>query len=109
MTYRGDAEFLQIIGGQFLQQFWPDVVFCKCGRVLLQPQPPKPRRNVHVGPPKSSRLGVPEFNLPERGPQRVTHLSLVAKDAGRQLRRSARYSNDLKVRFRRIVDGPGRR
>jgi hypothetical protein len=45
MTDRGDAEFLQIIGGQFRQQFWPDMVLCECGRVLPQPQAPQPRRN----------------------------------------------------------------
>jgi hypothetical protein len=55
MTYRGDAEFLQIIGGQFLQQFWPDVVLYECGRVLLQPQLPQPRRNVHGGPQVGAR------------------------------------------------------
>jgi hypothetical protein len=36
MTDRGDAEFLQIVGGQARQQLGSDVVVLERGRVLLE-------------------------------------------------------------------------
>jgi hypothetical protein len=47
MTDRGDAEFLQIVGGQARQQFGSDVVLLEGGRVLLEAKRPQPLGNVH--------------------------------------------------------------
>ena len=57
MTNRGDAEILQIIGGQARQQFGADVVLLEGGRILLEPQRPQPLGNVQLRLPRQQAAG----------------------------------------------------
>jgi hypothetical protein len=54
MTDRGDAEFLQIVGGQPRQQFGPDVVVLEGRCVLLEAKRPQPLGDIHrrLNPPR---------------------------------------------------------
>jgi hypothetical protein len=47
MTDRGDAEILEIIGGQARQQLGTDVVLPEGGRVSLEIQRPQPLDDLH--------------------------------------------------------------
>jgi hypothetical protein len=58
MTDRGDAEILQIIGGQSRQQFGPDVVLLECRRVLSEPRRPQPLGDIHRRLPRQARAGI---------------------------------------------------
>jgi hypothetical protein len=47
MADRGDAEILQVIGGQVRQQHIGDVILAECRLVLLQAQALQPTADIH--------------------------------------------------------------
>jgi hypothetical protein len=57
MTDRGDAEFLQIVGGQARQQFGSDVVLLEGDRVLLEAKRPQPPCDIHCRLPRQLIAG----------------------------------------------------
>ena len=49
MADRGDAEILQILGGQCRQYGAIDIIAAENRLVLFEPEPPQPPRDVHAG------------------------------------------------------------
>ena len=48
MADRGHADADQVVDRQLRQHFAVDIVVAEGGRVLFEPQPAQPRRNVHT-------------------------------------------------------------
>jgi hypothetical protein len=54
MTYRTDADFLQVLLGQVRKDPFVDLVLAECRLVFFEAQAPQPDHNVHDGRPTNS-------------------------------------------------------
>src|SRR5215467_6730280 len=67
MPDEADAEILQVVCGQLWQHCGVDRVVAKRLFVLLQPEVPEPRRNVHARPPDAVTAAVIHLNANHPG------------------------------------------
>ena len=101
----GDADVLKILHGQFGKYLGVDTVVAKRRLVLLQPQAPQPRRNVHAALPIVEPFSLVGFKLARSAARSVLFHRSLQRPTATAMGAMAESCGEHHCRLRRHPSG----